>query len=733
MSGAVRKKNRIFQRLLVFNLIAVLIISIFPQVVFYQYFTNIYNEEVESLNRQVVRQFQDAIDEPIVKAIVTFPNIYLSEIESNEALVYPLNHDISRDSSAILKVARRIADIQDNTSYIHSIDVYYRAGNLLFIGDRVCMLNESSCDLGGSADWFPSYRQSDRIIEWIPARPAGSYDPSPIVTYVRSIPFFGDKESRQGIVAVNVDVTELNKQLLGLKPTLEGGLLIVDKEGRVVAHNYGDQPLPAFLSEPSDLTNEEGTGRFNTKIEGHESVVSFVASEYNDWRYVSIASVESVYRKTNQLRSWMLAVGGAFLAVNGLISVLLTSRAHKPISSRMQTLQTSLARHMPIVRHNFIRGLLFGLPQASGQGMDPESILGIPHEGRWTASFVMRTGPRPDLEPQEAMASDFHLIESLEAEDGEADIRAIRNEQSQILGFVSMTEELAPSAIGELLQRRIGLGGERCLICIGGCYPAADSAIARSFAEADEALEYAFFYPDTSILIHGDMRIGEAKEPAGMPKALDELPAAIRAGDRKRVQQLLDELLETIRCGSYTIRYCRNVMLDLALTFERTMQQMGFQAAEVFGEDLREKYHGLKNANAFEAWIRSVAEAAVTGVSERKQHFDQEFADRIVTFVNQNISHQLSLAYVAEHVGVSPTYLSKIFKAITGSNFNEYVTALRLERAVELLREKKLSVQEISYHIGYQSTHHFIRLFKEAHGMTPKQYQKMISDEPESP
>ncbi|MDI4645136.1 AraC family transcriptional regulator [Cohnella hashimotonis] len=741
MNRTERNDSRIFQRLLIFNLIAVLVISLVPLFVFFQYFLKTYNEEVQSLNMQTVRQFQNEIDEQVVKVAVNFPNLYLSELDSNDALVYPLTHDISRDASAILKVVRHIGDIKNNTPYIHSIDLYYPQGNLLFMGERVCMLNESACDLGGREAWFDSFQQSDVNIGWIPARAAGRYDPGLIASYVRSIPFFGAKEARQGIIAVNIDLAELNNRLSALKPHAEGALLVVDKVGDVIAHNYGSMPVPDLLALPSisKLMNADGTGRFDANIDGQESVVSFSASRYNDWRYVSIASVDSVYLKTNRLKVWMLAVGGAFLAANVLISVWLTMRAHKPISSQMQTLKLSLARHMPIVRHNYMVGLLFGSAQSAGRGGDIGSILGIGHEGRRIASFALRVKRQPNADPQEAMAGDFHMIEQLEQAGGVADVRAIRDEQAQILGFISFPESMPDAEVATRMRSWLNETNESYLLCLGGCYPSDDVAIARSFAEADEALDYAFLYPHAEVLRYDELRLGDLKEPVGQPRALEELPASIRAGDLKRTQQLLGELFADIRGGEFTIRYCRNLMLDIVLYVDKTMQQLGFSAAEMAGGDLRELYQGVVDADRFEGWMTRLSETLVAAVNDRKQHFDHEFAEKIVSFVKGSISHQLSLAFVAEHVGVSPTYLSKIFKSITGSNFNEYVTELRLERAEALLRDKKLSVQEISYRVGYQSTHHFIRLFKEKHAMTPKQYQKALigddsaADEEEQP
>ena len=48
-----------------------------------------------------------------------------------------------------------------------------------------------------------------------------------------------------------------------------------------------------------------------------------------------------------------------------------------------------------------------------------------------------------------------------------------------------------------------------------------------------------------------------------------------------------------------------------------------------------------------------------------------------------------------------------------GTTFSEYVTELKLRHAVKMLLEEKLSVKEIAGKLGYNSTHYFIRIFKE--------------------
>lgn len=730
MNGSEQAGGRIFQRLLIFNLIVVVVVSIVPPFVFYQYFKSLYDKEINSLNLQTVRQFQQAIDEPIVKAAVNFPNLYLSELESNEALVYPFTHDISKDSAAILKIGRRMDDIRNNTPFLHSIDLYYPLGHLLFLGNRLCMLDESECDLGSRRDWFDLFRTTDANIAWIAPRPAETFDRTSVATYVRSLPFFGSKEARQGVVAVNLNIGELNRQLRSLKLPPEGVLLIVDEAGNLIAHNQPEAPYADFRQQPfvARLIAAGDEGMFDARIDDRASVVSFIKSDYNNWRYVSVASVESVNRKSNQFRGWMLAVSLAFLALNAALAVLLTKRAHKPISNRMEALRQSLERNRPLVRHNVILGLLQGSARDERYLQEYEAVLGSWPETDRLLCFVLQLGRDDGHSPQMSIAADYHVIERLEGDGSLADIRAIKDERGRILGIAHYGGETQPDDIARRLAAIIGeTQPGRYALAMGGSYPWRQEHIAFSFAEASESLPYAFLYPDALVVRFEELRIAARKEIASPVKVLDDIAAALRSADEKKLRQLIGGVLAEIRTGDYTIQSCRDRLADVVSVVHKTTQSFGFGAGEPIGGDMRELARGIMDVNEFETSLYDVVRLVVARLNERKQQIDPDFAARIIRFVHDNIANQLSLDLVAEYANVSPTYLSKMFKVMTGSNFSEYVTELKLEQAEALLRERKLSVQEISARIGYHSTHHFIRLFKEKHGQTPKQYQRALA------
>ena len=98
--------------------------------------------------------------------------------------------------------------------------------------------------------------------------------------------------------------------------------------------------------------------------------------------------------------------------------------------------------------------------------------------------------------------------------------------------------------------------------------------------------------------------------------------------------------------------------------------------------------------------------------------------ERVKDFLDRNYHKRVSLRDVAELVCLSPKYLSRLFREKTGTGFNEYRLRIKIERAGKILRETGLTVNEISYRLGYSNMESFIRMFKKIKGMTPTEYRE---------
>lgn len=94
--------------------------------------------------------------------------------------------------------------------------------------------------------------------------------------------------------------------------------------------------------------------------------------------------------------------------------------------------------------------------------------------------------------------------------------------------------------------------------------------------------------------------------------------------------------------------------------------------------------------------------------------------------VDRKFCTDINLEIVASLIGLTPQYVSRMFKEEYGVNFVEYITKKRLDYAKELLKNKRIPLKEVSRAAGYIDTNYFCRLFKKHTGISPKQYQNRL-------
>ena len=92
-------------------------------------------------------------------------------------------------------------------------------------------------------------------------------------------------------------------------------------------------------------------------------------------------------------------------------------------------------------------------------------------------------------------------------------------------------------------------------------------------------------------------------------------------------------------------------------------------------------------------------------------------------YIEDNYNKEIRLKDVAEAVAISPQYFCKIFKEELGVNFVDYLTSVRMEEAKKMIKQKKMSIKEICFTIGYNDPNYFSRLFKKIVGVSPTEFE----------
>ena len=113
---------------------------------------------------------------------------------------------------------------------------------------------------------------------------------------------------------------------------------------------------------------------------------------------------------------------------------------------------------------------------------------------------------------------------------------------------------------------------------------------------------------------------------------------------------------------------------------------------------------------------RNISEPAVS-------QSDQIVFD-VSDFMRKNYDKEISLKMLCKQFSVNESYLSKKFKAVSGTGVTEYITYVRIMNAELLLKQNKYTISEIAYMCGFNDSNYFSTVFKKIKGLSPLKYAR---------
>jgi len=170
--------------------------------------------------------------------------------------------------------------------------------------------------------------------------------------------------------------------------------------------------------------------------------------------------------------------------------------------------------------------------------------------------------------------------------------------------------------------------------------------------------------------------------------------------------QEFEYIQEALRLGAVdyiTKLELENERMDSVL--ERISQRIADQTSPSIADDVRDQAQTALYHNGYSEEVSNAVRKAMD-------------------YIKSEIHHDLHLPAVAAKVGISRSYFSRCFKDIAGTNFNDYVRGLRMEKAKQLLTQSNRSIRWIASESGYPNEKYFCRIFREETGFLPSHYRK---------
>ncbi len=239
----------------------------------------------------------------------------------------------------------------------------------------------------------------------------------------------------------------------------------------------------------------------------------------------------------------------------------------------------------------------------------------------------------------------------------------------------------------------------------------------ESYEAARRAASLSFYRGPWTVLFAGagsrDKLSPGAELFAGFQRALEDGDAGEAIGLLKQLTRRAAEQ-ESSELDSVRDAYFRLLLSAVEVAWSRKLAE-----TTCFWQEIREQSSLAGLAEFVETNIRTMfaGEAADTRPSRK--------IAEIRRYIRENYGQpELCLQSIADHSGLSRTYLSHLFKEVTGQNLNEYVTRLRVEQAKRLLLDPRLKSYEVASRVGYPDASYFSTIFRKHAGLSPSEYRE---------
>lgn len=311
-----------------------------------------------------------------------------------------------------------------------------------------------------------------------------------------------------------------------------------------------------------------------------------------------------------------------------------------------------------------------------------------------------------------------------------SNIDILRFSDTQIVVIISNNEtidykRLAKSVycIKERLAKEIG---RITTAGIGLVYESV-AGISKSFEEAWQALSYKMIRGVGSLILYPETKNNTKNHSTVSEEDIRILETHIDNADIQGCSNIIDAIFNKMSNDKkLRLDDIKSQCLNILLSGIRKMSVTQVQLNEFIGENIMSlgSFSRFKTLKQLKDWLINTIKIIIELKMADKKIITKDTITKVKEYLKEHYSDNINLSELSEKFYINPYYLSHLFKEKTGDTYLSFLTNIRINKAMELLKETDFRIYEICEMVGYSDVNYFSKLFDKFVGFKPSKFRK---------
>ncbi len=264
-------------------------------------------------------------------------------------------------------------------------------------------------------------------------------------------------------------------------------------------------------------------------------------------------------------------------------------------------------------------------------------------------------------------------------------------------------------------------------IGMGSFYDSYDM-VGKSYLDSINALDYRIVYGKDCLITPDIYNSNTPGLSDSYPTSdLELLDASLASQNAEMASTVISRINANIKLKSYSLHISKYICYDIFSIFRKYSDFSDLGNGRTISQSLDiTALISYDTVDDFFSGLQELIQAKFQPAPVVQAPPQSYMGPQLLEYTDSHcLSYDFQIKNMAEYFDITPQYMRKLFKSHTGLSISEYVSNKRLERAMELLVNTDMPLQDIVVEIGNSDISGFVRFFKQKTGLTPGQYRKV--------